>query len=91
MFQAATANFNPKTGASADAKNPARGPMKFISGEADHTVPWAITDASYKRQRKHNSTLSEIEEIKGRGHSLVIDSGWKDVADVALAFVTANS
>ena len=91
LFQAATANFNPKTEAGADAKNPDRGPMKFISGEVDHTVPWAITNASYKRQKKHNSAVTEIEEIKGRGHALVIDSGWKDVAEVALAFVTANS
>jgi hypothetical protein len=25
--------------------------------------------------------------MKNRGHSLVIDSGWREVADTALAFV----
>jgi pimeloyl-ACP methyl ester carboxylesterase len=28
-----------------------------------------------------------IAEIPGRGHSLVIDNGWREVADKALAFV----
>jgi len=49
-------------------------------------VPWAITNAAYKKQRG-NRSITEIEEIPGRGHSLVIDSGWEQVADTALAFV----
>jgi non-heme chloroperoxidase len=31
--------------------------------------------------------VTEIVEIKGRGHALVIDIGWRKVADTALAFV----
>jgi hypothetical protein len=57
-----------------------------MSGELDHTVPWAIANASYKRE-KRNRGVTEITEIKGRGHSLTIDSGWREVADTALAFV----
>lgn len=86
LFQAATANFNPGTEAKVDAKNPERGPLLIISGEKDNTVPWAIANASYKRQKK-NPNVTEIVEIPGRGHSLVIDSGWRDVADTALDFV----
>jgi len=86
LFQAAFANVNPSTEASVDSKNPSRGPMKIISGEKDHTVPWAIANASFKRQRR-NEAETEIEEIKNRGHSLVIDSGWQEVADVTLAFI----
>jgi non-heme chloroperoxidase len=86
LFQAAAANLNPASEAKVDITNPERGPMKFISGEKDHTVPWAIANASYKRQ-KRNESVTEIEEIHGRGHSLVIDSGWEQVADVALAFI----
>jgi non-heme chloroperoxidase len=86
LFQAAAANLNPGSEAKVDRANPGRGPMKFISGEKDHTVPWAIANASYKLQ-KRNEALTEIEEIPGRGHSLVIDSGWEQVADVALAFI----
>jgi non-heme chloroperoxidase len=59
--------------------------MLLISGEKDHTVPWAITNASYKLQ-SHNQGVTEIVEIKNRGHALTIDSGWREVADTALAF-----
>jgi pimeloyl-ACP methyl ester carboxylesterase len=86
LFQAAVANFNPNSETLVDRANPDRGPMKFLSGEKDHTVPWAITNAAYQKQRG-NPAVTEIEELSGRGHSLVIDSGWERVADAALTFV----
>ncbi|BBX87479.1 alpha/beta hydrolase [Mycolicibacterium aubagnense] len=86
LFQAATANFNPATEAKVNTKNPERGPLLIISGEKDNTVPWAIANASYKRQKK-NPNVTEIVEIPGRGHSLIVDSGWREVADMALNFV----
>ncbi|MDQ1547332.1 MAG: hypothetical protein QOH69_2236 [Actinomycetota bacterium] len=87
LFEAATANFNPFSGETAvDSKNPDRGPLLIIAGTLDNTVPLAITHASYKIQAK-NPGVTEIIEIPGRGHSLVIDSGWKDVAQTALDFV----
>ena len=89
LFQAAFANFNPATEASVDSKNPARGPMLVISGEKDHTVPRAIAHASFKKQQR-NPAVTEFAEIPGRGHSLVIDGGWKEVAEKAVAFVEAN-
>jgi non-heme chloroperoxidase len=86
LFQAAAANLNPWTEAKVDTKNPDRGPLLIISGEKDHTVPWAIANASFKKQ-KRNEGVTEIEEIPNRGHALTIDSGWREVADKALAFV----
>jgi pimeloyl-ACP methyl ester carboxylesterase len=86
LFQAASANLNPWSEAKVDTMNPDRGPLLIISGEKDNTVPWAIANASYKRQ-KRNSSNTEIVEIPGRGHSLVIDNGWREVADTALAFI----
>ena len=86
IFQAAAANLNPWTEVKVDSKNPDRGPLLIISGEKDHTVPWAIANASYKKQ-KRNPAVTEIVEIPNRGHSLTIDSGWREVADTALAFV----
>jgi non-heme chloroperoxidase len=86
VFQAAAANLNPWTEAKVDTKNPDRGPLLIISGELDHTVPWAVANASYKRE-KRNPGVTEIVEIQGRGHSLTIDNGWREVADTALAFV----
>jgi non-heme chloroperoxidase len=90
LFQAAFANLNPGTQASVDSLTPARGPMKLISGEKDHTVPWAIANASFKRQLRNPAT-TEIEEIPGRGHSLVIDAGWEQVATTALNFIDRHA
>jgi non-heme chloroperoxidase len=87
LFQAATANFNPWTEAKVDSKTSERGPLLIISGEKDHTVPWAIANASFKKQKRNEDAVTEITEIKGRGHALTIDSGWREVADTALAFV----
>src|SRR3954449_9837288 len=86
LMQMANANVNPFTEARADTKNPNRGPLLILDGEKDHTAPWAIANASYKRQ-KRNEGVTEIEQIPNRGHSLTIDKGWREVADKALAFV----
>src|SRR5205814_10341221 len=86
IFQAAAANLNPWTQAKVDTKNPDRGPLLIIVGEKDHTVPPSIAKASFGRQ-KRNAGITEYLQMPGRGHALVIDHGWRDVADAALAFV----
>jgi non-heme chloroperoxidase len=86
IFQAAAANLNPFTEAKVDTGNPDRGPLLITSGEKDHQVPWSISHSSYKHQQ-HNPGVTEIVEIPGRGHSLTIDSGWREVADTCLRFV----
>jgi non-heme chloroperoxidase len=86
LFQAAVANLNPWTVVKVDTKNPGRGPLLIISGQDDHTVPPAIANASYNQQ-KRNDAVTEIAKLPGRGHALVIDGGWREVADTALAFV----
>ncbi len=63
-----------------------RGPLLVISGEKDHTVPRAIAEALF-HQQQHNEGTTEFIEIPNRGHALVIDSGWREVADTALGFV----
>lgn len=86
IFQAAAANLNPFSEAKVDIDNPERGPLLITSGEKDHQAPGAIAHASYKRQQ-HNPGVTEFIEIPGRGHSLTIDAGWREVADIALHFV----
>jgi pimeloyl-ACP methyl ester carboxylesterase len=86
LFQAAFANLNPGAETKVDTTTPNRGPLLIISGEKDNTVPWAIANASFKKQRR-NQGVTEIVEIPNRGHSLVIDTGWPEVADKTLAFV----
>jgi pimeloyl-ACP methyl ester carboxylesterase len=86
LMQMANANVNPFTEAKLDPRNPERGPLLIIDGEKDHTVPWAIANASYKKQ-KRNEAVTEIVKIPNRGHSLTIDSGWREIAQTALDFV----
>jgi pimeloyl-ACP methyl ester carboxylesterase len=86
LFQAASANINPWSEAKVDTLNAARGPMLIISADSDQTVPWAIANASYKKE-KRNKGVTEIVKMPGRGHSLTIDAGWREVAQKALEFV----
>ena len=86
LMQMANANVNPWTEAKVDTRNPERGPLLIIDGEKDHTVPWAIANASYKKQ-KRNPGVTEIKQMPNRGHSLTIDNGWREVAETALEFV----
>jgi non-heme chloroperoxidase len=86
LFQAAFANVNPWSEDKVDSKNPDRRSLLIISGEKDNTVPWAIANASYHTE-KRNEGVTEIVQMPNRGHALVIDSGWREVADVALKFI----
>jgi pimeloyl-ACP methyl ester carboxylesterase len=86
LVQMGNANLNPWTEAKVNTKNPDRGPLLIIEGEKDHTVPWAIAHAAYKRQR-HNPGVTQIEKVPNRGHSLTIDHGWREVAQTALDFI----
>jgi hypothetical protein len=65
---------------------PDSGPLVIFEGEKVHTVPWAIAEAAFKRQRR-NPGVTEIVKMPNRGHSLTIDHGWREVAETALAFV----
>jgi non-heme chloroperoxidase len=86
LVQMGNANLNPRTEAKVDTKNADRGPLLIIDGEKDHTVPWAIANAAYKRQRR-NRAVTEIVKMPNRGHSLTIDHGWREVAQTALDFI----
>ncbi len=86
IFQAAMANLNPGTEVKVDSKSPERGPLLIFTGEVDHAVPPAMSNAAYKKQR-HNPGVTELVEMPNRGHSLTIDSGWREVAGKSLEFV----
>ena len=89
LFQAAASNLNPWTEDQVNTKNPKRGPLLLIAGEKDHTVPSSVVAAAYKLQQ-HNPAVTEFREIPNRGHSLIIDHGWREVAETALAFIAQN-
>ncbi len=91
LMQMANANLNPLTEAKVDTMNPQRGPLLIVDGEKDHTVPWAIANASYKKQQRNRESVTEIVKVPNRGHSLTIDSGWREVCDISLEFVKRSA
>jgi len=86
IFQAAMANLNPAAETKVDIGNSERGPLLIFTGEEDHAVPPAMSNAAFKKQSR-NPGVTELAEMPGRGHSLTIDSEWREVAERALEFV----
>jgi alpha-beta hydrolase superfamily lysophospholipase len=89
LFQAAVANFTLHSQAQVDTANAKRGPLLLISGLEDHTVPDVVTRSTLKQYRD-STAVTELKQFEGRGHSLVIDSGWHEVADAVLQWLNAN-
>ncbi|MCU1505010.1 MAG: alpha/beta hydrolase [Ilumatobacteraceae bacterium] len=88
LFQAAVANFQPKSEAAVDT-SAARGPLLIIGAGKDHTVPASISESAFKRYAKA-TTDNEYRELPDRGHSLCLDHGWAGVADVAATWLTSK-
>jgi pimeloyl-ACP methyl ester carboxylesterase len=89
LFEAAAANFSLHSPAKVNTKNEDRGPLLLISGTEDHTVPDKVTRSTLKQYRD-SSAVTEFKQFEGRGHSLTIDAGWKDVANAVLDWLKTN-
>jgi pimeloyl-ACP methyl ester carboxylesterase len=89
LFQAAAANFALHSEAKVNTGNESRGPLLLISGTADHTVPDVVTRSTLKQYRD-SSAVTELKQFEGRGHSLTVDAGWKDLADAIVGWLKAN-
>jgi alpha-beta hydrolase superfamily lysophospholipase len=83
LFQAAAANFVLHSQAAVNTSREDRGPLLLISGTADHTVPDVVTRSTLKQYRD-STAVTELRQFEGRGHSLTIDSGWREIADAVL-------
>jgi non-heme chloroperoxidase len=90
IFQAVAANLNPFSETKVDISNAERGPLLIIGGEKDHTVPLVLTRSQFKHQQ-NNPGVTDSAELPDRGHSLVIDHGWAEVAQTALKLITAHT
>ncbi len=82
LFEAAIANFSRNSPAKVDTANGTRGPLLITGGTADHTVPFVTAKAAHGLYEKSDA-VTDFHEFEGRGHSLTIDHGWRDVADVS--------
>jgi pimeloyl-ACP methyl ester carboxylesterase len=88
LFQGAVANFTLHSEAKVNTANERRGPLLLISGLQDHTVP-DVTTRSTLKQYRDSTAVTELRQFEGRGHSLTIDSGWREVADATLDWLRA--
>ena len=86
LFEAAFANFTRNSPAAVNTNRTGRGPLLLISGQDDHTVPDVVTRATFKLYRG-STAITELKQFAERGHSLVIDHGWRTVADAALGWL----
>jgi non-heme chloroperoxidase len=87
LFQAATASF-----AGSETKvntgNTTRGPLLITGGEKDNIAPPVLGKASLE---KYNASLvNDYKLFEGRGHSLIVDHGWKEVAEYSLTWLNKN-
>jgi alpha-beta hydrolase superfamily lysophospholipase len=89
LFQAAAANFVMHSQAKVNTANESRGPLLLVSGLEDHTVPDVVTRSTLKQYR-NSAAVTELKQFEGRGHSLTIDSGWKEVAHAILDWLKVN-
>jgi pimeloyl-ACP methyl ester carboxylesterase len=90
LFEAATANLAPHSPAKVDTRKADRGPLLVTAGGRDHTVPAAISRATVRLYGRSHA-VTDLRQFPDRGHSLTIDSGWQEVADVSLTWLKSHS
>lgn len=86
VFQVGLANQSLRRTTKVRTRASDRGPLLVIGGTSDHTIPFSLAKAAWKKQSR-NAAVTTLVEIEGAGHSLVIDRRWDEVADAALAFL----
>ena len=89
LFQAATATFNPNAETKVNTANEMRGPLLLIAGEKDHIVPPVLVKSALRQYHK-SKAATELKQFAGRGHSLVIDSGWREIAEYCLGWLRSK-
>lgn len=89
LFQAATATLNPISATKVNVSNRTRGPLLLVAGEKDNTVPPVLVKSTLRAYSK-SPAITELKEFPNRGHSLTIDSGWRELAEYSLQWLTAK-
>lgn len=84
LFQAALASM---TGieTKVNTENTTRGPLLITGGSKDNIAPPILGKASLKKY--NTKAISEFHLFEGRGHSLIIDQGWQEIAEFSLGWL----
>jgi pimeloyl-ACP methyl ester carboxylesterase len=89
VFQTVTAPLNPRAATKVDVRNAKRGPLLLVAGAADHTVPPVMVKGMLKAYRRSRA-ITDFKEFPNRGHSLIMDHGWKELAEYTLGWLRAK-
>ena len=87
LFQAGMASFVGSE-TKVNTKNTKRGPLLITGGEKDNQAPPILGKASLKKY--NSSVISDYKLFEGRGHSIVIDNGWKEIAEYSHTWLKKN-
>jgi hypothetical protein len=66
-----------------------RAPLLFIAGGEDHIIPASLNRANYQRYRA-SAGITDFREFPGRTHYTLGQTGWQEVADFAIGWISAN-
>jgi non-heme chloroperoxidase len=86
LFEASAANFKKSSPAAVDTRTRDRGPLLITGGGQDHTVPEVVARAAYKLYAG-SGAVTDYHAFPDRGHSLVLDHGWREIADYTLSWL----
>jgi pimeloyl-ACP methyl ester carboxylesterase len=90
LFEASAANFKKSSPAAVDTRRRDRGPLLIIAGGEDHTVPEVVAHAAYNLY-SGSGAVTDYHVFADRGHSLVLDHGWREVADLTLSWLARQN
>lgn len=86
LFQVAFATLNPRAENKVNTANSTRGPLLITSGDKDHIVPPVLCKAAFDKYKK-STAVTEFKSFSNRGHSLVLDHGWTEIAEYSLKWL----
>jgi non-heme chloroperoxidase len=86
VFELTAAKKDPSSPTEVDL-HAVRGPLLITGATDDHTVPEVVSRQAFGLYGG-SSALTEYHAFEGRGHSLVFDNGWQDVAHYVLRWVS---
>ncbi len=90
LFQAATANLNPRAATKVNFRNSRRAPLLLIAGSEDHQVPASVVRENFRRY-VWSMAITELREFSGRSHLIMLQDGWQEVAEYALAWAESRA
>jgi non-heme chloroperoxidase len=86
VFELTAAKKDPQSPTAVNTSLGSRGPLLITGASKDHTVPEVVARQAHGLYAG-SAAVTDYHAFDGRGHSLVFDSGWKDVAGYVLRWV----